>query len=110
MKMRRTDHKENVLDVVRLMVVGKTPQASKSVMNESVASALFEAMDGKSAHVQTKDCPSCGGSATMRVVIPRHGVEQISRCSSCGQNNQPGANTVRGSSNYTGGATYNYDN
>ena len=116
MKMRRTDHNESILDVVRCMLRGSPPTQPKSldlkhipVMVENVSSVLLEQMNGKRTNIKTKDCPYCGSSATMRVVIPRHGEDPISRCSACGKNNQPGDNAVRGSSNYMGGVHTHYD-
>jgi hypothetical protein len=120
MKMRRYTHNENPMDVIRAMISRGDPVAPQEaaelldvrmlpVIQESVASVLLESIGGKKASAVTSECSVCGTKAASKVEIPRHAKDPITRCPECGKHNGPGANTVRGSTNYTGSPGSFYD-
>jgi len=120
MRMRRHQHSENPLDVVRSMLTKGSPTAALSkpelldvrniaTLTESTADVLFEQMDGKKASTETEPCKVCGAVSTSKVRIPRQKKDPINRCGECGKHTGPGANTVRGSTNYTGSPGSFYD-
>jgi predicted RNA-binding Zn-ribbon protein involved in translation (DUF1610 family) len=78
-------------------------------LDDQLETLLWEQADGKSASAVEKKCPHCGQRGTMRVVIPRHGEDPISRCPECGKNVGPGQPMSKGAGNYSGGASSHYD-
>jgi hypothetical protein len=120
MMMRRHEHSENPMNVVRDMLTKGTPVAPQKpvellavrtlpVPQESAGASLLEALDGKSANVEASECAVCGTKAAKKMKIPRHPKDPITRCPECGANKGPGKNTVRGATNYTGSAGSFYD-
>lgn len=97
MRMRRHYHNENTMDVVRRLLIRSHQQS------------MTEAKDGKNASTVTEPCKVCGSKATQHIKIPRHKRDPVTRCPECGKNTGPGANTVRGSTNYTGSPSSFYD-
>ncbi len=104
MKLRN----ENPLDVVRSMLTKgtpTTPEAPPSSMRQS----LFEAMDGRRADTTSEPCKVCGSTEATRIRPSRQKRTSITRCPECGKHTGPGANTVRGSTNYGGSPGSFYD-
>jgi hypothetical protein len=99
---------ENPLDVIRSMLTHGTPNVSETPTSDT-RQALFEQLDGKSASVTTEPCKVCGSSAATRIRPSRQPRTSITRCPGCGHNRKPGANTVRGSTNYGGSPGSFYD-
>lgn len=114
MRMRRHEHSEEPMNIIRSMLAYGTTDAIKGPKKflgatPVVSDSLFEALNGKKARVQTSACRECGTAVAQKIEIPRHPKEPISRCPECGHNAEPGKNTVRGSTNYTGSPGSSYD-